>query len=217
MNVALFVRSATAVAATVLFTGLVQAEDFGFDCVTNNNATNCATGEAQFDLSFTQTVVNSGYQLDFKLTNSGPLASSITDVYFDWGSPAPVGQGSGQIIQGAGVKFDWDASPGNLPGGNTIGFTASTGLTADSDSPVSANGVNSGESITFRFLTGYAGALDDLYSGTLRVGLHAQSFANGGSESFVTTPVPEPSAVAMMLVGLGVVGLAASRRRQAVG
>jgi hypothetical protein len=50
--------------------------------------------------------------------------------------------------------------------------------------------------------------------GDLRIGVHVQSFSDGGSESFVNlpTPVPEADTYAMMLAGLGLVGFAVRRK-----
>jgi len=56
--------------------------------------------------------------------------------------------------------------------------------------------------------------------GDLRIGLHVQSFSNGGSESFVNSPdgvaspFPEAQTTAMMLAGLGLVGFMTARRRK---
>ena len=213
MNIA--VRNSIAVAASFLVAAAAHAETFGFGCITYNSAANCSIGEAQLQLSFSQQATSSGYELLFTLTNSGPARSSITDVYFDW---TDVFTWSSRSIENSdGVQFDWGAAPGNLPGANNASpsFVVSSGLSADSDSPVQPNGVNPGESVSFRFLTGYANTLLDLYSGDLRLGLHVQGFANGGSESFVNiaSPVPEPGALALLVAGLGAIGMAARRRR----
>ena len=122
-----------------------------------------------------------------------------------------------QILNGSGVSFSWGASPANLPGSQGLNPVFTANLAADSNAPTQPNGVNPGEQVTFRFLTGYAGAASDLYAGNLRVGVHAQGFANGGSESLVSlaAPVPEPGNIAMMLAGLAFVGVVVRRRRQA--
>ncbi|MBX3604310.1 MAG: PEP-CTERM sorting domain-containing protein [Piscinibacter sp.] len=202
-------------AAPLLALGLAagaQAQNYAFSCVTNNSAANCATGMAQFGLSLTQGV---GY-VDFLFTNQGAAASSITDIYFDWLNPAQT-YAQGTITSGPGVSFSWGATPPNLPGASNLNPNFTADLAADSNSPTQHNGVNPGEWVSFRFLTGSTTTAADLYSGALRVGLHAQGFANGGSDSFVTvaSPAPEPETIAMMLAGLVGIGAKLRRRRSA--
>ena len=181
-----------------------QAQNYSFSCVTNNNAADCSTGEAQFSLSVTSLagVVN------LLFTNTGPSASSITDIYFDWASSAfALGQGV-LTDSGAGVSFSWGASPGNLPGGAAIGFSAD--LATDSNNPTQPMGVNPGEWLNIAFNT-QANLITGLDSGDLRVGIHTQGYAGGGSESLVVSPIPEPETYAMLLIGL--TGLVLARRR----
>jgi hypothetical protein len=210
-------------AASALMLGLLgnsQAQDYSFSCVSNNSATNCATGQAQLGMSLTQ---GSGF-VDFRFTNTGTLASSITDIYWDWAGGESLFDASvGTISSSAGVSYSWGANPGNLPAGQNLSPSFSAELSADSNAPARPNGVNPGEWVSFRFLTGVTSSAADLFSGDLRVGLHVQGFGNGGSESFVnggTTPIaspaPEPETYAMMLAGLGiVVGIARRKKQQA--
>ena len=180
-------------------------------CVSANDAGNCAAGSAQ--LGATVDALG-GSQIVFTFTNTGAAALSITDIYFD---DAGSLLGIAAIANGSGVSFSDGASPGNLPAGNgaTPAFVATFG--ADSNAPVQPNGVNPGETVAITFNlqsgTSFQDVLAELADGRLRVGLHVQGFANGGSESFVNTPLPEPSTLALLAAAL--IGLARVGRRRA--
>jgi len=186
-----------------------QALTLGFQSITSNNIGNIAIGEAQLFVEVTEVGT---YQVLFTFRNIGLLASSICDVYFDDGTLL----GIALITSSAGVSFSLGANPGNLPGGNEINppFQATAGFLADSNSPVQPNGVNPGEwlEILFNLQNGgsFLHVLNELSSGELRIGIHVQGFANGGSESFVN--VPEPST--LLLLGAGLVGLGLLGRRK---
>jgi hypothetical protein len=209
-------------AGTLLFFTTISAHavQFGFSSITNNNATDSEIGEAQLFVDVTAV----GDQVLFTFTNSGPLASSITDVYFDDGMLLDATLlGIASVINESGVAFSQGASPGDLPGGNTLdpAFQVTEGFLADSDSPTQPNGVNPGESlgILFNLINGktFEETLAALSSGELRIGIHVQGFASGGSESFVNNnpnPVPEPATLVFM--GTGLLGLAAYRRRRRI-
>jgi MYXO-CTERM domain-containing protein len=196
--------------AFALAAASANAGVYTFDCITNNNAADCAAGEAQLAMDV---IAGPGPdQVSFVFTNFGPDALSITDVYFDDGTLL----GIATITNGAGVDFSQGASPGNLPGGNTItpAFISTMGFNADSNPPTQPNGVNPGEmlTITFDLIAGFSfsDTIDALNTpgDVLRVGLHVQGFDGGGSESFVNVPAPG----ALALVGLA--GLIAGRRRR---
>ena len=182
----------------------------GFGCISNNNAGDCAAGAAQ--LSFDVTDAGGGLVL-FTFNNAGPAASSIAQVYFDDG----VLQTLDSIVNPAGVAFSAGANPANLPAGNNASPPFVATFSAGADNPAPTNGVNPGESVGIRFSlqpgASFADVLDALDNGSLRVGIHVQAFASGGSESFVNVPVPEPGALALLGVAAALTGLGSWRRR----
>ena len=195
-----------ALAFSLLIPLQANASLYNFFNITNNDAGDAAIGEAQLSVDVTDP---GGNQALFTFLNSGPEASSIADVYFD--------DNSGQLFSIAsidnsfsGVSFSEGASPGNLPGGNTIGFSAD--FSADSDPPAQPNGVNPGEELGVLFnLAGgssFADVIGGMNSGDLLAGIHVQGFASGGSESFVT-PIPPT----VLLLGSSLIGLAGIRRK----
>ena len=202
----------------IFVAGPAHADLFGFDCITNNLLGDAAIGEAQLSVDVTDAGSN---QVLFAFSNTGPDASSITQIYFDDG----VLSGIASIDDSdSGVSFSTGASPPDLPGGNNASpaFVTTAGFLASSDSPVQPNGVNPGESlgILFNLIDDkvFGDVLDSIYSGALRIGLHVQGFASKGSESFIngssnnTNPIPEPAT--MLLLGSGLVGLAGFGRKK---
>ena len=205
MRIRTFAALAVAALTVFAFARSAAAATFGFSCITNNNAGDCAAGTAQLSVDVTDA---GGGLVLFTFNNAGPAASSLADVYFDDG----VLQTLESIINSPGVSFSEGASPPDLPGGNVLSPPFSADFSADSDAPVEANGVNPGETLGVRFglLPGasFADVLDDLGDGSLRIGIHVQALPSGGSEAFVNTPpLPEPGALALVALAAGLVAL----------
>ena len=184
---------------------------YGFANITGNSIADAATA-GQYSVEVNDSAGAGKVQFIFR--NSGPAASSITDVYFDDGTLL----GIASVVGGPGVDFSQGASPGDLPGGTPVGFDATAGFTADSNPPAQPNGVNPGETlwIVFDLINGktVGDTILALNSGVdLRIGIHVQGFEGGGSESFVNSvPVPDGGLTATLL-GLGMLGLAGIRRK----
>ena len=194
----------------------VLANTYNFTQITSN-------GNQSVSTQLTAEVTQSGSNVLFTFYNTAAVASSITDIYFDYGNTSFFSSVSNNVLgtvgDSTGVSFSDGASPSNLPAGNTVGFTADAG--GDSNAPTSANGVNaSSEHVSFlgTTLTGvtFADVLAGLDSGAFRLGLHVQSIGQvGGSEAFVTgTPSAVPLPAAGWLFGSALVGLMGLSRRK---
>ncbi|MFC1634042.1 hypothetical protein ACFL5Z_04310 [Planctomycetota bacterium] len=182
-----------------------------------------AIGEAQLFVELIELPdTGTGIQVQFLFTNTGPQASSITDIYFDDGT-----LGTFISMDSLGVvSFSQGASPPDLPGGNNVSFVTTPGFSFDSDPPIQPNGVNPGESLGITFDGSHSTIEGELASGDLRVGIHVQGYASEGSEAFVNGPpnggngkppsghceIPAPGALLLGGMGVGLVSWLRRRR-----
>jgi hypothetical protein len=213
-----FFCAAALVALSVAAPSSALATPFGFNCISNNSAADCASLQSQLHMDVTLNA-SSPTMVDFLFTNDGPAASSITAVYFDDAVPALLGT-PGKIAESSGVKFAAGCTPGNLPAGNPYNFVSN--YCVDSDAPTQPNGVNPGEWLRLTYtlqanatLAQVLAALDD---GAYRVGIKVQGFKDGKSESGISTPGPTPAPVpepaSLIMVGTGFLFVARLARRQ---
>lgn len=209
-------RTSILLLGLAVYVPFASATFLSFDCITNNNSVSAAVGESQLSVEVTEMIDG---KVLFTFYNVGTFACSITDVYFDNGSPTETLGGLYALIDSdnggdSGVSFSPNATPPNLPGAANVSpvFATSAGLSADSDSPVSVNGVNTGETlgVVFSLISGktFDSVLAAIASGDLRVGIHVQGFDGGFSEAFVNIPdphnsmVPEPGTMSLLVAGL---------------
>jgi len=186
---------------------------YGFEAITANSTIDPGIGEAQLSVEVTP----SGEDVLFTFRNAGPLASSITDIYFEDGTLL----GIANIVNSTGVSFLQGANPPDLPGGETLQppFNVTAGFSADSNPPAQPNGVNPDEWVGIVFNLENGKTFGDVIAAivlgftdpdpgndaSLRIGIHVQGFADGDSESFIMTPIP--ASVVLGILGLGVAGL----------
>ena len=201
-------RAVIAAAALLGLSTPANAEIYGFSCITGNSAYNCAVLQDQVQVQVTPDPTDP-VLVNFRFTNSGPLASSITDVYFS--DLVPLLGLPLSITWSPGVRFSPGCSPRNLPGGNSYGFSSS--YCADSDPRTQPNGVNPGEWLNLAYTLQGAATFGDVISsiedGAYRIGIHVQGFGDGGSESGINR-VSEP--VTLMLFGTGLLLVPVLRR-----
>ncbi len=143
----------------------------------------------------------------FDFSNQSTINAVISAVYFEQGTLDSLES----LIEGPGTSFSWPAHSGNLQSGQTLDPPFSTWFSADADPPPTANGIDPGETLTVRFnlpqQETFAGILNQLDSGYLRVGVHVIGLPDGSSEAAVT---PEPT-TALLLLGGAVLALAGRR------
>ena len=192
--------SSVCISGIILTAVPAQAFQFDFGNITSNNATNAAVGESQLFIDVTDAIGKndlSSSSVLFKFSNVGLAASSITQIYFDNSS---ILKSIGPIAD-SGIGVDYSIASGNLnlPGGNSLTnkFVSDFGIKANT--PVSQEGVNPGEWVNVLFnLTPtktLKDVINDMTTGSMRVGIHVQAFANGGSEAFVNRPTVKPPVV----------------------
>lgn len=209
-----------AVAAALVCAAEAQANfTFGFAAVSNNRSADVQMGQSQLLLTITQGANNT---VNFRFSNTGPNQMTIGRIFFDDRRPSlDHDEDEANITySNSGIGFQGEDG-GNLPAGNTLDPDFNTSFAFYADNPRPNYGVNRGEwaqfNIALRAGRTLQSVLADMASGALRVGIHVQNFASGGSESFIAggTPavIPLPPAAGMGLAGL--VGLAIVRRRLA--
>jgi CHRD domain/PEP-CTERM motif len=107
-----------------------------------------------------------------------------------------------------GVATPTPTFPG-FPAGDTFGFYDRTFDMSQSSSYNAAFITNNGGTVGSAF-NAFAAGLDD---GRAYFNIHT-TFAGGGEIRGFLNPIPEPGTYAMMLAGLGLLGLVAARRRK---
>ena len=165
---------------------------------------------------------NGGGQVLFKIFNNVPSPSGIFigSVFFDFGQNllSLIGFDSADSSPSNLSKVDFvQKTSGKFPQGSNLDpkFVFNVQEVAHHGGS-NKQGIDDGEVGAFLFSGIYADAASALQSGDLRVGIHVQGIPFYNSDSYVSSstvsPVPEPST--LLLVGLGIMGFAAFRRKR---
>ena len=163
------------------------------------------------DLSgnFSGDVSVSGSQVKFTLFNNGPDISTIAAVYFEYNPDNLLMNGAFSAADSSlGVTFDVLDNL-NLPQGNNISFEADFAQSPLNQAPF--NGINANEFGSFLFDGNFDAVVLALNEGRLRIGMHVINIGDL-SDSYVSTPVPEPASI--LLLGIGLLGLGGVTRKK---
>jgi hypothetical protein len=212
-------------ASLVAVPAMAASSTLSFYGITHLNAGAEADGEASLAVEVIDLGTNLAGESQVRFLFTNDSSSYLTDVYFDDGTLL----GISTISYSSGVSFSQGAQPPNLPGANLADpdFQVTRGFLADSDNPTTRNGVSQDEWLAIDFTLLEGKTFEDTLSalalpngggtGDLRIGVHVQGFASGGSsESFINNtslmvPIPEPDTSMLLLAGLALTGLMARR------
>jgi hypothetical protein len=190
---------------------VLDTQTYGFYNITNNSTTNALIGQTQLSMDVSDYGVG---LVSFKFINEGLEDCVISEIYFQDGSILGFSSINESLSE---VDFKEEEigniNPKNLPGGKSIDpkFIATTAFSIEPLNPEPTWGVGPGEWVeivySLQSTKKYADIIGEMDNADLRIGIHVQSFADGGSESFINTPEP----ATMVLLGLG--GLVLRKRR----
>ena len=200
--------AATFAAGLLMLSSVTSAAmvTFGFEKITNNNVEDLSS---QLSLTlWDSTEANSSFSLSLAsneilitVQNSVGIASNVSEVYIDDGllmqPPQVLNSLSGFTSFSSGPS---GTSPGNLPGGNSIGFQATDLFSADVDPGPPSRGVDQSVDILglvygLGSFPDFNAVVDAVNTGSMRFGYHVRSIGvAGGSDSYASV-IPIPGAL----------------------
>lgn len=189
-----------------------------FERITGNSSVDIA-GQLMLNVSENSPVYDSVLgqyvnKVTFKFINNGPVASSISEIYFYDGVLLNMYSIDDSC---PGVYFEdlgESTSPALLPGYNPDNGLVVVLSATEAENPDSQKGVNATEWVKVGYTLKPGKTIDnllaDMAAGEVVIGVHVKAIGGGGaSDSFITTP--EPATLAML--GIGAIALFIKRRR----
>lgn len=200
--------------------GLSQATTLTFEKITSNNDIDL-TGQLLLDV---EAVGTNG--IEFTFYNKVGLDSSLTDVYFDFGSNSALFSSIGVSDDSDGlgvyddVYFKDGAKTAVLPGANGSELS----FTSDYDAGAKVKqGLDAGDEwVTFLAIIGdgtsYSDFMVGLLDGTYRIGAKLQSIGDAGpdndSSTYMVSTVPIPAAGILFASALLVLGAFGRKKKK---
>lgn len=183
----------------VFCTASLHAGWYSFDRITANSTVDIA-GQLSVD------IYEKGQNVAFEFVNNGPVASSISEIYFYDGALLDMYSIDDSC---SGVDFEdlgANTNPSSLPGYNPDPALLVVLSATEATNPEPAYGIKPGDWLTvvYTLQTGktYQDLVANLANGEVVVGIHVKSIEQSGggtaSDSFIT---PEPTTMALMALG----------------
>nr|WHW29720.1 hypothetical protein [uncultured bacterium] len=219
MNSKFILRTLAAALFSISLTVQAAMVEYSFERVTNNNVEDLSSqlsikiwdwsgANNEFGTLLTSNAIF------FTVHNAVGTDSAVSEVYFDDGllGPSIVHNSLGGFTDFTGGG----ANPGNLPGGNTIGFVATQLFSADAQGNPS-KGVNTatdilGIELGLGGFADYDAVVAAVNSGDLRFGYHIRAVGVADDSDSYASVVPVPAA--MWLFGSALMGLTGMRKYQ---
>lgn len=155
---------------------------------------------------FTMKVTPYGDGALIVFSNHCPMDSVITKICFLENELIEFSDFASPPVSSEWISFSVDSTNAMLPAGNPYGFTPHNTFGFDADPAGPKNGLRPGESLGLLFDLTDGTSYDRVIRGfnelTLRAGIHVQALPGDFSESFISTPIPEPTTLALVSIGV---------------